>query len=75
MEIIKNGTNIVFKIKLPNEQILVVQGKIIDYNEFTGIFTIEDKDNKKHLRGINKIWFDIVIAQKTENSGNFKLIK
>jgi hypothetical protein len=74
MKPIDNGTIIVFKVVAPDEKIYIVWGEISAYDELSGVYTITDQNGKLHQRAINKIWYDLPIAQKTSDSGTFNLI-
>ena len=72
---IKIGEKICFKVVAFDGQILVVSGEIVYYDALTGFYTIKDQNGILHYRAINKIWFDIVIAQKSLESGTLTFLK
>lgn len=74
MNIIENGTTVVIKVLAPNESVYLIFGEISDYNTLSGIYTIKDQNGIFYPRAINKIWYELEIAQKTKDSGTFTLI-
>ena len=69
------GEKIVFKTVAFDERILIVPGEIVYYDGLSGFYTIKDQNGILHYRAINKIWYDLEIAQKTIDSGIFTFTK
>lgn len=74
MNIIDNGIQIVFKVIAPDEKVYIVMGEVSGYDRLSGIYTIKDQNGTLHQRAVNKIWYELEVAQKTTDSGTFNLI-
>lgn len=71
---IEIGKAIVFKAEALDKKTYVVSGEIVNYDKLSGVYTVKDQNGILYYRAINKIWYDIVIAQNTKDSGTFSFI-
>ena len=74
MKIIDTGTQVVFKVIAPDEEVYIVIGEVSGYDGLSGIYTIKAQNGNSHQRAVNKIWCELEVEQKTADSGTFNLI-